>query len=162
MGYPDRGPAVSGFATQLAAVCSLLNREGARYVLVGRRALQLWGSAVAARDIEILIEPTPANAARVLRALREVGFGLAREWLAEEIAAKAVTIIGESPRVHILTVALSVHYQDAALDAHELLLEGVPIPTASLEHLIVSKRTGRPQDTADTEVLEEIQRRRSV
>ncbi len=148
---------MSGFATQLAAACSLLNREGARYVLVGRRALQLWGSAVAGRDIEILIEPTPANAARVLRALRAAGFTLAREWLAEAIAAKAVTIIGEPPRVHILTVALSVHYQDVAPDAHELLLEGVPIPTASLDHLIASKRTGRAQDDEDLGLLEEIQ-----
>lgn len=148
---------MSGFATHLAAVCDLLNREGARYVLVGRRALQLWGSAVAGRDIEILIEPTPANAARALRALRESGFGLAREWLADVIAEKAVTIIGESPRVHILTVALSVHYQDAALDAHELLLEGVPIPTASLDHLIASKRTGRAQENEDIRLLEGIQ-----
>lgn len=149
---------MTGSATQLAAVCSLLNREGARYVLVGRRALQLWGSAVPARDIEILIEPTPANAARVLRALREAGLGVAREWLAEEVASKAVTIIGETPRVHILTVALSVQYQDAAPDAHELLLEGIPIPTASLEHLIAAKRTGRAQEKEDLELLEEIHR----
>jgi hypothetical protein len=148
---------VSGFATQLAAVCSLLNREGARYVLVGRRALQLWGSAVAGRDIEILIEPTPANAARVLRALREAGFGFAREWLAEEIGRKAVTVIGAGPRTHILTVALSVPYQDAAPEAHEVLLEGVPIPTASLDHLIASKRTGRAQDDKDLGLLEDIQ-----
>ncbi len=147
---------MSGFATQLAAVCSLLNREGARYLLVGRRALQLRGSAVPARDIEILIEPTPANAARVLRALREAGVTLAREWFADEIAAKAVTVLGEGPRVHILTVALSVHYQEAAPDAQELLLEGVPIPTASIDHLMATKRTKRPQDAADIEVLEEI------
>lgn len=148
---------MSGFATQLAAVCHLLDREGARYVLVGRRALQLRGSAVAGRDIEILIEPTPTNAARVLRALREAGFTLASEWLAEDIAGKAVTIIGEPPRVHILTVALSVHYQDAAPEAHEVLLEGVPIPTASLEHLIASMRTGRARDDEDLRLLEEIQ-----
>jgi len=33
-------------------------------------------------------------------------------------------------------------------------VEGVPIPTASLETLIASKPTGRPQDTADILVLE--------
>jgi hypothetical protein len=33
-------------------------------------------------------------------------------------------------------------------------VEGIPIPTASLETLIASKRTGRPQDTADILVLE--------
>lgn len=149
---------MTGFATQLAVVCSLLNREGARYVLMGRRALQLRGSAVPGGDIEVLIEPTTANAARVLRALREAGFGLAREWLADDIVAKAVTIIGGTPRVHILMVALSVDYQDAAPAAHELLLEGVPIPTASLDHLIASKRTGRAQENEDIGLLEDIQR----
>ena len=39
--------------------------------------------------------------------------------------------------------------------------EGVEIPTASIDTLIASKRTGRPQDEADIVVLEEIQRMRS-
>src|SRR2546422_8187660 len=42
-------------------------------------------------------------------ALGEVGFGFAKEWLAEEIVTRPVTIIGDSPRVDILTVAWSVH-----------------------------------------------------
>lgn len=153
---------MSRFATQLAAVCHLLNQEGARYVLVGQRALQLWGSAVAGCDIEILIEPSPGNAERTLRALKAAGFRLAREWLAGAIAQKAVTVIGGGPRVHVLTVALSIGYQDAAPDAHTMLLEGVPIPTASLDHLIATKRTGRPQDTADIGVMEEIKRIREA
>ncbi|WP_158514931.1 hypothetical protein [Gemmatimonas phototrophica] len=33
-------------------------------------------------------------------------------------------------------------------------VEGIPIPTASLQTLIASKRTGRPQDAADILVLE--------
>lgn len=39
-------------------------------------------------------------------------------------------------------------------------VEGVQIPTASIDHLIESKRTGRLQDAADIEVLEEIKRLR--
>ena len=37
-------------------------------------------------------------------------------------------------------------------------LEGVSIPTASIDDLIESKRTGRLQDAADIEALEEIRR----
>ena len=44
--------------------------------------------------------------------------------------------------------------------AVEIELESVVIPTASLDHLIASKRTGRTQDTADIEMLGEIKRRR--
>ena len=78
-----RGP-VKGrqYESRLAEVCARLNHHRAHYVLVGARAVQLWGSTRATRDIDILIEPTVANARRVLAALTEIGFGLAAEWAA--------------------------------------------------------------------------------
>lgn len=151
---------MSPFTTALAEVCDRLNSEGARYLVVGARALQLWGSTRATRDIDILIDPTVENAASILRALEQVGFGFAREWLAEEVAAKPVTIIGDMPQVDILTVAWSVHYRQAAPRAVEFTVEGVQIPTISIDDLIASKRTNRLQDAADIEVLEEIKRLR--
>jgi hypothetical protein len=146
------------FRTELAEVCWRLNEAGARYVLVGARAMQLWGSARPTHDIEILIEPTEENALRVLDALATTGYGFAKEWAAAEVARKFVTIIGDSPRVDILTVAWSVRYRDAIRTAERFEVEGVEIPTASLDDLIASKRTGQPQDTADLVVLEEIRR----
>jgi hypothetical protein len=149
---------VRRYRTQLAAVAAHLKAEGADYVLVGAMAMQLWGTTRATRDIDILIDPTVDNARRVLAALSRLDFGLAREWLAEDVAAKPVTVIGDSPRVDIFTVAWSVRYEEAVMDAVTFRLEGVPIPTASIHHLIASKRTGRLQDAADIEVLEEIRR----
>jgi predicted nucleotidyltransferase len=149
------------YQTQLAEVCAHLNSRHAKYVVVGATAMQLWGTTRATRDIDLLIEATVPNARRVLAALGKVGFGFAREWLAAEVAAKPVTIIGDSPRVDVLTVAWSVHYPEAARDAAVFTVEGVKIPAASIEHLIASKRTGRLQDAADIEVLEEIRRLRA-
>lgn len=149
------------YRTRLADVCARLNRHRAQYVLVGATALQLWGSTRATRDIDILIEPSVDNARRVLAALEEVGFGFAAEWLPEEVAQRPVSVIGDSPRVDILTVAWSVHYEEAQPAATTFEVEGVKIPTASIDHLIASKRTGRLQDAADIEVLEEIKRLRS-
>lgn len=128
--------------------------------MAGARALQLWGSARATRDIDILIEATEPNAQRVLDALSTLGYGFAKEWAAAEVARKFVTIIGDDPRVDILTLAWSVRYRDAARRAERFEVEGVGIPTLSLDDLIASKRTGRPQDTADLLVLEEIRRLR--
>ena len=85
----------------------------------------------------------------MLGALGELGAGLAREWLAEAIVAKPITIIGDQPRVDLMTVAWSVPYERAAADAVEFEIEGVRIPVASIDHLIASKRTGRLQDAAD-------------
>jgi hypothetical protein len=150
----------AGFATTLARVCDRLNAHGAAYVLFGARALQLWGSARATRDVDILIPKDADNARRVLAALSELGAGLAREWLADEIVAKPVTIIGDDPRVDLMTVAWSVPYPEAAQSAVVFEVEGVKIPVASIDHLIASKRTGRLQDAADIEVLREIKRLR--
>ena len=65
--------------SQLAEVCLLLNRERARYLVVGAIAMQLWGTTRATRDIDILIDPTLENAERVLRALSALPFGVASE-----------------------------------------------------------------------------------
>ena len=148
------------YATALALVCSRLNTAQARYVLVGARAMQLWGTSRATQDIDILIEPTIENAKRVLKALSSIGFGFITEYVPEEIAARTVTIIGDSPRVDILTRAWNLHWHDAAPRATTFEIEGVPVPTASIEDLIASKRTDRLQDAADIEVLEEIRRLR--
>jgi hypothetical protein len=148
--------------TRLARVCGALEADKARYVLMGATAMQLWGTTRATRDVDVLIEPTVANARRVLRALSALGFGFAKELLAEEIAKRPVTIVGDTPNVDILTVAWTVRYAEARRDATIFEIEGVKIPTASIEHLIASKRTGRLQDAADIEVLEEIRRLRGA
>jgi hypothetical protein len=150
------------YTTRLARVCSALNGQRAKYLLVGASAMQLWGTSRATRDVDILIEPTISNARRVLRALSGLGFGFARELLAEEIIKRPVTVIGDMPNIDILTVAWAVRYAQAQPDATVFELEGVKIPTASIEHLIASKQTGRLQDAADIEVLEEIRRLRGA
>ena len=147
--------------TRVAEVCGLLNRHQASYVVVGATAMQLWGTTRATLDIDILIEPTLDNAARVLEALAGVGSGIAAEHLPEDILRKPVTIIGDSPRVDVLTRAWNLLWKDAQPRAAVFEIEGVPIPTASIEDLIASKRTGRLQDAADIEVLEEIRRLRA-
>lgn len=146
------------YETRVARVCGQLNADRAKYVVVGATAMQLWGTSRATRDIDILIEPTVANAKRVLRALSRLGFGLASELLAEAVATQAVTIVGDTPSVDILTRAWNLKWADAVKHATTFDVEAVPIPTASINDLITSKRTGRPQDAADILVLEAMQR----
>lgn len=148
------------YATRLAEVCSHLNAEHARYVLVGAAALQLWGTTRATRDVDILIDPTVPNAKRVLRALARLGMGFAKELAPDDVVRRPVTIIGDIANVDIFTRAWNLKYAEAGPAATLFEVEGVKIPTASIEHLIESKRTGRLQDAADIEVLEEIRRMR--
>lgn len=148
-----------GPTTNLASVCAALNAADAGYVVIGAHAVNLWGVTRGTRDIDLLIEATEANAQRVLDALTSIGFYLTRTLDAAEVARRPVTMIGDLWRVDIFTLAWSIRYPETKRDARVFDVEGVPIPTASIPHLIASKRTGRLQDAADIEMLEEIARR---
>ncbi len=122
--------------------------------------MQLWGTSRSTRDIDILIEPDLANATRVLRALAQLPFGVASEIDPAALISRHVTMIGDTPNVDVLTRAWNLRWADAERELAVFHVEGVPVPTISLENLIASKRTGRPQDVADILVLQDILRRR--
>ena len=129
-------------------------------MIVGGFALALHGAIRATKDIDVLIEPTLENARRALEALRGLTYGIARELDPAEVITRPITIVGDDPRVDLLTIAWSVRYADAAPSLLRLRVEDVEIPVADLETLIRSKQTGRPQDRADVETLEQLKRLR--
>jgi predicted nucleotidyltransferase len=158
-GTPRRGVTPKAVAAQ---VCEALNRSNARYLVIGGVACILHGYVRATTDVDILIERTEENAARVLQGLVTVGYGFAREWSAPEILKRPITVIGDDPAVDVFTVAWSVKYEDAAPRATTVDVGGVAIPLIGLGDLIETKRTGRLLDAADIEVLEEIKRLRGI
>ena len=147
--------------SRVTAVCAALNRAKANYLVIGGVACILHGYARATDDVDILIERTEANAGRVLKALANVGYAFAREWAATEVLKKPITLIGDDPRVDIFTVAWSVNYEQAVAGSETVNVDGVEIPLIGLDDLIQTKRTGRLQDAADIEALEEIRRLRA-
>ena len=141
-----------------ARVCQALNVAGARYLVIGGIACILHGYVRATADVDLLIERSPDNAERVLGGLARTGYGVAREWSARELLARPITVIGDDPAVDIFTLAWTVRYEDAVGGSTSAKVEGVVIPFIGLDDLIATKRTGRLQDAADIEVLEEIKR----
>jgi hypothetical protein len=141
---------------RLVTVCRLLNNAGVHYVVVGAYALALHGVVRATNDIDVLIEPTLENATRTLKALEGLTWGIAREVDPADVVLKPVTIIGDDPRVNLLTLAWSVRYADAAPGIQRVQVDGVDIPFADVDTLIRSKQTNRLQDLADVEQLERV------
>lgn len=158
-GAPRRGVTPQAIASQ---VCDALNRAGVRYLVIGGVACILHGYARATTDVDILIERTPENARRTLDALGTVGWDFAREWSPDEILRRPITVIGDDPAVDVFTVAWRIKYEDAAARSSTVEIDGVAIPLISLDDLVETKRTGRLQDAADIEVLEEIRRLRAA
>jgi len=141
-----------------ARICRALNGAGARYLVIGGVACILHGHVRATTDLDVLIDRTMDNAERVLVGLAETGYGFAREWSAGELIARPITVIGDDPAVDVFTVAWTVSYESAVGRSGSVQVEGVTIPLIGLDDLIATKRTGRLQDAADVEVLEEIRR----
>ena len=58
-----------------------LKRHGVRFLLVGAHALAAHGRPRFTQDLDLLVDPTPANARRVAAAIAEFGFAeTARDW----------------------------------------------------------------------------------
>lgn len=155
---PRRTP---GTDNRVLRVCRLLNRHRVRYLLAGGVAANLHGSVRATRDVDILVPRDAANARRLVDALSALPWGVARELDPDEVIAKAITIVGDDPRVDILTVAWTVGFDAAWPNRQVRRIEGVRVPYLSVDDLRASKQTGRPGDLADLEVLDAIVASRS-
>jgi hypothetical protein len=142
-----------GTDNRVLRVCRLLNRHRVRYLLAGGVAANLHGSVRATRDVDLLVPGDVANMTRLLAALSELPYGIARELDPSEIAGKAVTIVGDDPRVDILTVAWTVTFERAWPRRMVRRIAGVRVPYLARADLIASKQTGRPSDAADVEQL---------
>lgn len=139
-------------------MCRLLNRHRVRYLLAGGVAANLHGSVRATRDVDILVPKDRANTERVLKALAELPHGVARELDPDEVFGKPITIVGDDPRVDILTVAWDVTFERANRSRVVRRIAGVQVPYLGLQDLVRSKRTGRPGDLADIQALRGIRR----
>jgi hypothetical protein len=134
-------------------VCRLLNRHRARYLIAGGVAANLHGSVRATKDVDILVPPDEANMSRVLQALAELPHGVARELDAMEMVRSPITIVGDDPRVDVLTVAWTVTFDDAWRRRVVRRIAGTRVAYLGRDDLIASKQTGRAADTADVERL---------
>jgi hypothetical protein len=130
-----------------------------RYLIAGGVAGNLHGSVRATNDVDILVPRDAKNAARLLAALAALPYGLAAELDATTVATKPITIIGDDPRVDVLTVAATVTFDAAYPRRIVRRISGVRVPYLNLEDLVRSKQTGRPRDVADIEQLQGTKRR---
>ena len=145
--------ATPGTDNRVLRVCRLLNRARVRYLIAGGVAANLHGSVRATRDVDLLVPPDSRNMARLIEALSALPWGVARELDPDEIARKAITIVGDDPRVDVLTVAWTVTFAKAWPRRRQRRIAGVRVPYLSLSDLRRSKQTGRASDRADLEAL---------
>ena len=139
----------------LVRICRALNDAGARYMLIGGFAVIAHGGVRTTKDIDLLIDASVENVARVKQALRILEDKAVDDVADDDVARYSVVRVADEIVVDLMARACGVDYQSAAADVEAFDIGGVEIPIASLQTLIRTKNTGRPSDASDRRYLEE-------
>lgn len=133
---------------------------GVRFLVVGAHALAVHGVPRATQDLDVWVEPTPENAAKVWSALIAFGAPLQELEITVEDFRRPETVvqIGLPPsRIDVMTGVSGVSDFGAAWEDRVVReVSGSPIPFLGRATLLVNKRaSGRLKDLADVEALGE-------
>ena len=140
---------------QLKGVFRSFHSNDERYLVLGGVAAILYGVPRATLDLNILIDPTHDNAARLLAALSEVGFGTASLTSPEDLVRHEITIFRDVVRIDVQTSTPGLEFSDAWQRRETMHYEGQEFCVVSRQDLIASKRAcGREVDLSDVRVLE--------
>lgn len=135
----------------------LLNETRVEYLLVGGWALAVHGHPRFTGDIDFWIERSPANAARVIEALRR--FDIDDPALTPELVQSPGKILrlGVPPmRIEVLNQIDGVEFASCYGRRVRVSSGGVQVDVIGRDDLIVNKRaSGRPKDLADLAALGE-------
>lgn len=140
---------------RLRDVFASFQSHAVHYVVIGGIAAVLYGVPRATFDLAILIEATELNAARLLQALREAGFGTADLIDAQDLLANEITVFNDRVRIDVQTLTPGLTFTDAWNRRETMAYQGQEFHVASRLDVIASKRAaGRRKDLEDVQILE--------
>lgn len=136
-------------------LCALIARR-VRFVLVGGHAVAGHGEPRLTEDLDVFVEPTRPNAARLRDALIDFGFGSATPTAALLAKPNKVFMLGQKPwRIDVLTAIDGVSFRQAWSTRVEARFVATPLYVIGREMLIKNKRAaGRDKDLLDVALLE--------
>lgn len=137
---------------------SALASNGVEYLVVGGYAVIYHGYVRTTGDLDIWVDVSAVNAARVESAVRSLGYnlpGLTPEWF---LRKGSVLRIGQEPlRFDIINDIDGVRFADCYARRTTTQLEGVAVNFISLQDLKTNKKaSGRNKDLADLDYLPEL------
>ena len=148
---PSRTPEQS----DLVRLCAALNAQGASYIVVGGMAMVQQGFLRATEDIDLLLESSRQNQARVRQALEILPDKAIREMTEDDLDAYGVVRVADEIVVDLMLSACGIGYNDAVAEVESVEIQGVAIPFASAKLLLRTKQTYRDKDIPDRIFLEQ-------
>ncbi len=137
----------------LVNLCRSLNRESARYVVIGGMAIVQAGFVRATEDIDLLVESSRDNMRRLRAALSDLPDKAVRDLSDDDLDQYVVVRVADEIVVDLLKSAGGVEYADARESVDRVTIENVSIPFADPELLWRTKQTVRDKDRLDRAFL---------
>jgi hypothetical protein len=154
-GSPQESPRTPG-RDDLTRLCAELNRLGARYLVVGGFAIIEAGFPRLTQDVDLLVDASLENEARVFEALRSLPDKAVDELDPGDIDRFTVVRVGDEILVDLMKSGCGVDYAQAIQDAIHREINGVRIPFASPLTLWKMKQTHREKDIPDRLFLRQL------
>ncbi len=152
------------------------HKNKVKYVLVGGLAVNLQGAFRSTADLDILVDMTNTNLAKIIKILKQKKYfvkqpvdpmGIAnmntrQDWIQNK-NMKAFCFFKETGEQVDLIIDSPVKFAEAIKKADILNVDGIRLPVVSVEHLIKMKeKTGREKDKSDVHELKEIKKLRGA
>lgn len=140
---------------RLHRVFASLEKNDVRYLVIGGIAAVLHGVPRATFDLDILVQATPDNVARLLQALDEAGLGTASLTTVQGLLDHEISVFEDYVRIDVQTRTPGIHFDEAWQNREVMEYHGQKLFVTSREDLIASKRAaGRKVDLEDVRLLE--------
>ena len=133
-----------------------LNDNQVRYLIIGGYAVAFHGHPRYTKDMDVWIAMNPDNAAKMVKALKQFGFGSLDLQVEDFLIPNQIIQLGYPPnRIDLLMSLKGVEFEVCYASRVEVEIDGVQVNFIGLENLKKNKKaTGRYQDLADLENLE--------
>ena len=137
---------------------ALLAKHRARFLIVGAHALAALGRPRHTGDLDIFVEPSPKNAARVHAAVSEFGFGSMADrdyWSRAEGGLHGVQMGVEPLRIDVIKDIPGITFAEAWRGRRRVKMGGRSVYTIGRAAYLKNKRTStRTKDLLDIALLE--------
>lgn len=132
-----------------------LNDNQVKYLVIGAYALAVHGHPRYTKDLDIWIDKTPENTAKLIQALEQFGFGSLGLKAADFLTPRQVIQLGFPPnRIDLLNDPEGIDFENCYSNKFEIIIDEISVNFIDLENLKKNKKaTGRLQDLADLENL---------
>ena len=143
--------------TDLVALCRELNAQGARYLVCGGFAIRAAGYLRHTQDIDVLMDDSISNEAKVFAALDTLPDKAVRLLDAGDVEKYTVVRVADEVLVDLMGSASGIAFAEASREIAVHEIDGVPIPFASPLLLWRMKRhTHREKDRGDLYFLRQL------